>query len=298
MRTDDDAWDIVTSVGLTALGVATFRALESAHPDPLIHDEYAAMFVRAAGEPHFLDVLANPPKLVGLPLVPGFVGLRTKFFDEFFESAAEDGIRQVVILASGLDARAYRLDWPAGTTVFEIDRPEVLEFKDRVLAENAAQPRADRRTVAVDLRSDWPAALSARGADPELPTAWSAEGLLPYLPGAAHDTLFEQIGQLSPPGSRLAVECTPTGAATSAFSQLETKYLDKNPFGDLDPTELFYSDSRIDPQQWLDEHGWTVHAASPADLAADYGLTFPPFPEDLEEHWQHPRYLSAVRRTR
>ncbi|WP_234293581.1 SAM-dependent methyltransferase, partial [Nocardia jinanensis] len=178
MRTDGDEWDIVTSVGLTALGVATFRALESARPDPFIRDDYAELFVRSAGEPRFLDILADPPTLAGSPLVPGFIGLRTRFFDDFFRSAGADGIAQVVILAAGLDARAYRLDWPAGTTVFEIDQPEVLEFKNQVLAEHAAKPRAARHTVAVDLRSDWPAALTAAGWIPDAATAWSAEGLL------------------------------------------------------------------------------------------------------------------------
>lgn len=295
MRTEGDAWDIVTGVGLTALGVATFRALESALPDPLIRDEYAELFVRAAGEPHFLDILADPPTLSGTPLVPGFMGLRTKFFDDFFRSAAAAGTTQVVILAAGLDARAYRLDWPPGTVVYEIDRPEVLEFKDRVLAEHGATPRAERRTVAVDLRADWPAALAAAGADAGAATAWSAEGLLPYLPGAAQDALFAHLDGLSPPGSRVAVESTPTDAANSNFARLETKYLDKNPFGDIDPAELFYSDDRADPQQWLSGHGWSVHAAAPADLAATYGLVLPELPEELEQHWQRPRYLSAVR---
>ncbi|MGW5381497.1 SAM-dependent methyltransferase [Nocardia sp. NPDC003963] len=298
MRTEGDAWDIVTGVGLTALGVATFRALETAAPDPLIRDEYAEMFVRAAGEPHFLDILADPPTLAGASLVPGFMGLRTKFFDDFFRAATGDGIAQVVILAAGLDARAYRLEWPAGTTVFEIDRPEVLEFKDRVLAEHGAVPGADRRTVAVDLRSDWPAALSAAGADPAAATAWSAEGLLPYLPGAAQDALFDHIGRLSPSGSRIAVESAPDSAANSGFAKLETKYFDKNPFGDIDPAELFYSDERADPEEWLRSHGWSVHAAAPADLATAYGVVLPELPEELDQHWKRPRYLSAVRNAR
>lgn len=296
MRTDGDEWDIVTGVGLTALGVATFRALESGAPDPLIHDSYAEMFVRAAGEPNFLDVMADPPTLAGAPLVPGFMGIRTKFFDEFFLSAVEDGIAQAVILAAGLDARAYRLDWPPGTIVYEIDQPDVLEFKNRVLAEHAATPRAERRTVAVDLRSDWPAALAAAGADPAAPTAWSAEGLLPYLPGAAQDALFAHIGELSPAGSRIAVETVPPGAASSGFTKIAAKYLDKNPFGDIDPAELFYSDDRADPEQWLRSHGWSVHAAAPAELAAAYGVLLPELPEELEQHWQRHRYLSAVRK--
>ncbi|NUS91724.1 MAG: class I SAM-dependent methyltransferase, partial [Nocardia sp.] len=251
MRTDDDDWDIVTSVGLTALGVAAFRALESARPEPLIRDEYAELFVRAAGEPHVLEVLADPPTLAGAPLVPGFMGLRTAFFDDFFRAAGARGIGQAVIVAAGLDARAFRLDWPAGTIVFEIDRPEVLAFKDRVLAAHGAKPRAERRTVAVDLRSDWPAALAAAGYDRGVATAWSAEGLLPYLPGTAQDALFEHITALSPPGSRFAVESAPTGAAASGFANLEEKYLDRNPFGDIDLAELFDSDEKSAPQQWL-----------------------------------------------
>ncbi|WP_328394521.1 class I SAM-dependent methyltransferase [Nocardia sp. NBC_00416] len=294
MRTDGDEWDIVTGVGLTALGVATFRALESAHPDPLIHDDYAALFVRAAGEQYFVDLLADPPKMGDTPLIPGFMGLRTKFFDDFFRSATAGGVRQAVILAAGLDARAYRLDWPAGTVVFEIDRPEVLQFKDQVLADHGALPRADRRTVAVDLRDDWPKALAAAGMDPGATTAWSAEGLLPYLPGAAQDALFEHIGDLSVPGGRLAVESAPVGAGQSCFASIESKYFDKNPFGDIDPTELFYYDERSDPERWLLDHGWSVRAFSSADLASGYSLTLPELPDEIEQEWQRPRYLSAV----
>lgn len=295
IRTDGDAWDIVTGVGLTALGVATFRALESGHPDPLIRDEYAPLFVHAAGEPHFLELLADPPKIGDTPLVPGFMGFRTKFFDDFFLTAASDGVRQAVILAAGLDARAYRLDWPTGTTVFEIDQPKVLEFKDRVLAEHAAIPKAERRTVAVDLRDDWPAALSAAGLNAEETTAWSAEGLLPYLPGAAQDALFERIDDLSAPGSHLGVENAPTGAATIQFANLESKYFDKNPFGGIDPTDLFYRDERADPEQWLLGNGWSVRAVGLAELATAYGRTVPDLPEEIEQEWQRPRYLAAVR---
>lgn len=295
IRTEGDAWDIVTSVGLTALGVATFRALESAHPDPLIRDEYASLFVRAAGEPHFLDILADPPKIGDTSLIPGFMGFRTKFFDDFFLSAAADGIRQMVILAAGLDARAYRLDWPAGTTVFEIDQPKVLEFKDRVLTEHAAVPKPERRTVAVDLRDDWPAALSAAGLNADEATAWSAEGLLPYLPGTAQDALFERIDALSVPGSRLGVENAPTGAATFNFANLESKYFDKNPFGDIHPADLFYHDERTDPEQWLLDNGWSVRATGMVELAAEYGRAIPELPDEIERELRRPRYLSAVR---
>jgi methyltransferase (TIGR00027 family) len=294
MRTDGDSWDIVSSVGLTALGVATARALESASPDPLIRDDYAPLFVEAAGEPHFTGLLADPSAIAGTPLLYGFMGFRTKFFDEFFSSAVADGVRQAVIMAAGLDARAYRLDWPAGTTVFEVDQPKVLEFKDKVLTEHAAQPKADRRAVPVDLRDDWPAALAEAGFDPDRPTVWSAEGLLPYLPGAAQDALFEQIDELSALGSRVGVESFVAGTDVKRFATVESKYFDKNPFGDIDLSELWYDDERADPAQWLTESGWSVQTFSSAELATAYGRSVPELPDELAELWQRSRYLSAV----
>src|SRR5207302_8144874 len=135
--------------------------------------------------------------------------VRAKFYDEFFLDSTNAGITQAVILASGLDSRAYRLPWPTGTVVYEVDQPQVIEFKTRTLAELGAAPTADRRTVAVDLRDDWPAALRAAGFDPARPTAWSAEGLLGYLPPDAQDRLLDTITELSAPGSRFATESAP-----------------------------------------------------------------------------------------
>ncbi|MGW4092704.1 class I SAM-dependent methyltransferase [Nocardia sp. NPDC004750] len=296
MRTEGDVWDIVSSVGLTALGVATFRALESSAPDPLIRDDYAPLFVAASGHQHFNGLLADPSQLDDIPLVPGFMGFRTKFFDDFFSSAAARGVRQAVIVAAGLDARAYRLDWPAGTKVFEIDQAKVLEFKEKVLTENGARPKADRRPVAVDLREDWPTALRNAGFEPGEPTAWSAEGLLPYLPGAAQDKLFEHIDGWSAPGSELAVESFVAGTDVKRFANIEKKYFDRcNPFGDIDPAELFYDDERADPARWLAEHGWSVRSDSPSRLAASYGRSVPDLPEELDELWRQPRLLTAVR---
>ena len=147
--------DIVSSVGLTALAVATFRALESTRPDAIIEDKFASWFVEAAAEPHFTALLKDPTLLEDTPF-GGFMGLRTRFFDEFFSSSTESGVRQAVIVAAGLDSRAYRLDWSSGSTVFEVDQPKVLEFKAEVLAAHDAQPKTDRRTVPTDLRNDWP----------------------------------------------------------------------------------------------------------------------------------------------
>ena len=141
-----------------------------------------------------------------------YQAVRTHFFDAYFAAAAEAGIRQIVILASGLDSRAYRLEWPSGTVVFEIDQPKVLEYKAATLAAHGAQPSATRHEVAIDLRFDWPAALKAAGFDPAKPTAWLAEGLLMYLPSDAQDRLFEQVTALSAPGSRIAAETAATHA--------------------------------------------------------------------------------------
>ena len=210
-RTEKDSWDLATSVGATATMVAAQRALAAAGPEPLIDDPFAAPLVRAVG----LDIYTRlvdgeipvtedsdfDPERMGRGM-----GLRTRFFDRFFLDAVEAGVRQAVILAAGLDARAYRLPWPAGTVVYEVDLPAVIEFKSATLSALGAEPTAERRTVGVDLRDDWPAALVAAGFDPTAPTAWSAEGLLVYLPPAAQDALFDNITAHSAPGSRLACE--------------------------------------------------------------------------------------------
>ena len=135
-----------------------------------------------------------------------YQAVRTHFFDAFFTEATAAGIRQIVILASGLDSRAYRLDWPAGTHVYEIDQPLVLDYKAKTLAAHDVQPVAERHEVPVDLRQDWPAALKEQGFDPSQPTAWLAEGLLMYLPADAQDRLFELVTELSAPGSRVSAE--------------------------------------------------------------------------------------------
>ncbi|MDT5147377.1 MAG: hypothetical protein QOC58_2022, partial [Mycobacterium sp.] len=181
LRSDDDTWDIVSSVGYTALLVAGWRALHAESPQPLVRDEYAKVFIAASQDPYLARVLDNPGTSEGETAFPRLYGVQTRFFDDFFTAAGEAGIRQAVIVAAGLDSRAYRLDWAAGTTVFEVDLPKVLEFKSRVLHEHGAEPKARRVDVAADLRTDWSRALEAAGFDVERPSAWSVEGVLPYL---------------------------------------------------------------------------------------------------------------------
>ncbi|RDI65654.1 SAM-dependent methyltransferase [Nocardia pseudobrasiliensis] len=261
MRSDGDSWDISESVGVTAVGVAAMRAIESRRPDALFRDPYAARLVEAVG-PDWARLLGD-----GVALDPEverryepmsvFLTARTVYFDEFFTAAMSAGIRQVVILASGLDARAYRLEWPSGTVLFELDQPKVLEFKANALA--GEQPRVDRREVAVDLREDWPKALRDNGFDSSAATAWLAEGLLRYLPAEAQDRLFENIAALSAPGSRLALN---TGKATRPAED-RTR----------DPIEsLWYSmEGRSDPRDWFGAHGWTVTDRRAAEVLTDHG---------------------------
>ncbi|MBB5918246.1 methyltransferase (TIGR00027 family) [Nocardia transvalensis] len=291
MRTDGDTWDIVSSVGATALGVATLRAMETTLPDAMIRDDYAHLFVHAAGDPQFIETAGDPEAAGSLPRIIGF---RTRFFDEFFDAATASGIEQAVIVASGLDARAYRLDWAAGATVFEIDQPKVLEFKQQVLGEHGVTPKATLRQVPVDLRDDWPAALIDAGFDPARPTAWSAEGLLPYLPGAAQDSLFERIHALSAPGSRVAVEYFTERPDTARFQAVaRSSQFDKSPFGHLDVAELFYVDDRTDPARWLADQGWSVGSDSVANLAERYDRPMPELPEEARDLSEAPAYLTA-----
>ncbi|MEV6560466.1 class I SAM-dependent methyltransferase [Nocardia sp. NPDC051756] len=295
MRTEGDTWDIVSSVGMTALFVAAIRAAETKQPDALVHDEFAALFVAAAGDPDTNRLIDDPELWADSPLGLGFMGLRSKFFDDHFRAATEAGVRQAVILAAGLDARAYRLDWPQGMVVYEIDQPKVLEFKGQVLADAHATPTADRREVAVDLRDNWPAALIEEGFDPARPTVWSAEGLLPYLPGAAQDALFARIDQLSAPGSSLATDTFGSDVDFQQLADFQTEQMRDTSFGKIDIADLLYTDDRSDPAEWLTKQGWTTKAAPPEELAARYDRPLTEVLEPYAQMFNGMKYLTAVK---
>jgi len=209
-RTDNDTWDLASSVGATATMVAAQRAL--ANREGLIEDPFAEPLARAVGMDFFSRALDGEIELeevdpeFNLRRAAEGMAVRTRWFDKLLTDAAAADVRQAVILAAGLDARAYRLPWPDGTTVYELDLPEVIDFKTKTLAGQGAKPTADRRTIAIDLRNDWPKALLDNGFDPQQPTAWIAEGLLIYLPPEAQDLLFDRINELSAAGSRVATE--------------------------------------------------------------------------------------------
>ena len=279
LRSHDDSWDIATSVGSTAVMVAAARARETESADPLIRDPYARALVAGAGAgmwENFLDdsvverIKSADPEIAAIfENMLGYQAVRTHFFDAFFAGAVAAGIRQVVILASGLDSRAYRLEWPAGTVVYEIDQPKVLDYKSAALADHGAKPTAVRREVPIDLRQDWPAALKAAGFDPARPAAWLAEGLLMYLPADAQDRLFEQITALSAPGSRLSVEAIRHHDEERRERMRERWQKMADDIGierNVDIADLTYNDpDRADATEWLGAHGWDASGTPSTD---------------------------------
>lgn len=294
MRSDDDQWDIVSSVGYTALLVAGWRAIHALSPQPLVIDEYAEYFIRASGDPYLTGLLDNPGQSEDETTFPKLYGVQTRFFDDFFDSAGEAGIRQAVIVAAGLDSRAYRLDWPSGTVVFELDLPKVLEFKARVLDERGARPRARRIEAAADLRTDWPTPLQRTGFDPQTPSAWSVEGILPYLNDEAQTALFTRIGELSAPGSRLAIGALGSRLDHEQLTALEASHPGVDMSGDVDFSALTY-DNKTDPAEWLAAHGWTVDPVrTNPELQIGYGWT----PSEVDrkiDDFMRSQYITATR---
>jgi methyltransferase (TIGR00027 family) len=296
VRSDDDEWDIVSSVGYTALLVAGWRALHAMSAQPLVRDDYAIHFITASADPYLTGLLADPGTSEGATAFPRLYGVQTRFFDGFFSSPGDRGIRQAVIVAAGLDSRAYRLNWPSGTTVFELDQPKVLEFKVQVLAEHAAEPAAHRVDVAADLRGDWSVPLRAKGFDSEKPTAWSVEGILPYLTGDAQDTLFTRITELSAPGSRLAIGALGSCLDQDRLAALEETYPGLTLSGDVNFSALTYDDTqKTKPADWLAEHGWAVDPVrTNPELQASYGRT-PPEVDLQVDQIMHSEYITATR---
>ena len=319
-RTDDDTWDLASSVGATATMVAAARAQATNDPKPLINDPFARPLVEAVGIDLLTRMVRGEVTLAelddeqtrGVRRMKDNMAARTKFFDEFFltatgggnsaeatgggnsAEATAAGIRQVVILAAGLDARAYRLPWPAGTVVYEIDQPEVIAFKTTTLTGLGAEPTADRRTVAIDLRQDWPAALREAGFDADRPTAWIAEGLLGYLPPDAQDRLLDNITALSAAGSRFATESIAgrddldEEAIKERMKAVSARWREHG--FDLDMTELIYFGDRNEAAEYLKSHGWQIIGRTNRELFADYELE----PLDTDQPFGDVVYVSGI----
>ena len=303
--TEPAGWDVTSGVGFTALVAASARAVETLRePAPLVRDPYAEEFVLAAQLPARLPLTPSAARAdtsFPWPSLATYVGVRSRFFDEFFAAAAggagpaagtgDDAgrARQVVILAAGLDTRAFRLDWPAGTSVFEVDAPLVLSFKDQVLAGAGARPAAMRQAVASDLREDWPKALRAAGFDPAVPTVWLAEGLFMYLTDEAKGALLGAVYGLSAAGSQVAIEHIPTGLGEIQDWVFDADEAAGNKFG-VDVTGMWPRDQRDDPVSWLADRGWSVTVDPLNDVARRYGR---PVPADLPEGMRSTLLITA-----
>jgi methyltransferase (TIGR00027 family) len=285
-------------VGATATMVAAQRALSNR--EGLIDDPFAEPLVRAVGLDFFVRALDGD--VVFEDVDPEFnmrraaegMTVRTRWFDKLFTDAAAAGVRQAVILAAGLDARAYRLDWPDGTTVYELDQPEVIDFKTNTLADLDAEPKANRLTIAIDLRNDWPKALLDNGFDPAQPTAWIAEGLLIYLPPEAQDLLFDRINELSAPGSRVATEHIPD---TTMFSDERSQQINermKKYGSDIEMKDLIYHGERSHVIEYLTNHGWDVTAQTMREAYAANGFEFPD--NETIGFFSNLSYVAAVKR--
>ncbi len=295
-RTEGDTWDLASSVGATATAVAASRAVASQGPDALLDDPFAEPLVRAVGLDTYVrmidgETFNDDDPLMNRKTVTEQIAVRTRYFDDFFTAAAEAGLRQAVILAAGLDTRGYRLPWPAGTVVFEVDQPEVIKFKTSTLDRLGAVPTATRKTVAVDLRADWPKALRDNGFNPNEPTAWIAEGLLVYLPPDAQDRLFDNITALSAPGSRLATEHMDTASMPDDWAE-KLDERSRRVGSDIKLSELFYSGDRNTAGEYLSSHGWQVSIRPTREAFAANGFLLPD--DELTRTTGHSGYLSAT----
>jgi methyltransferase (TIGR00027 family) len=254
-------------VGETAIGAAMMRARESARVGGLFRDPYAAAFV-AAAPPVFEEGPSTDDDPTLATLEAAFeeaVVLRTRFYDDFVRAASADRCYQIVMLGAGLDTRAFRLDWPASTRLFELDLPDVLAFKQRVLSRERAESRCMRITVEADLQEeDWATAMEAAAFDATARTAWMVEGLIPYLSDRDAERLLITVSELSSPGSRLALDHA-SGDDDSLLSQARA-------IPTMDEiTAMWKGGLNGTAVGCLRQHGWQVETVDDGSLAAKYG---------------------------
>ncbi len=253
---------VPTGVGMTAIGVAAIRAHESRRDDRLFDDPLATRFLAAAGWTAPTAAEIEPRRARWRMLLVASIPIRTRFLDDYLRAATDAGCRQVVLLGAGLDTRAYRLAWPDGTRLFEVDLPDMVGFKNAVLSD--VTPSCDRVPVIADLTDDWPTALKTAGFDPTAPTAWVAEGLLVYLTEEQNESLLTDIAALSVPGSHLAL----TSLDPGRLDAIRERHAD-GPTHSV--VRLWRSSAPEDPVAWLARYGWRATAYDPAERAASYG---------------------------
>ena len=249
------------TLGMTSRWVAAARELESARPDALFRDPLAGALAGQEGRAMLAEMAAvsGPPGAMS-PENP-YLAIRTRYFDDVLLAAARGGSTQVVILAAGMDARAFRLEWPTGTEVFEVERPEVLAYKEAVLTKAGATPKAARRVIAADLREDFGSSLRAAGFDSSRQAMFLIEGLLPYLPdaGAAH-AILAKVHAIAAEGSSIAMDIV---SQTFLQSPYTAGLRDR-----LKALQAPWEFGTDDPEGFLAAIGWQVtEVAEPGEVS-------------------------------
>jgi methyltransferase (TIGR00027 family) len=270
------------SLAATALWTASARAFENEREDRLFHDPWAAALAGDAGA----QWLARQ---AGSPLGVAPIIIRTRYFDGFLQEAAfQRGLRQLVILAAGLDTRAFRLEWPEGTRLFELDQAPVMEYKDRVLQAAGARPACERRTIPTDLTTSWSQSLIACGYDPKQPSAWLLEGFLFYLSDEAITQILDNVTGLAASGSRLGFDTINSLTLSSPITKtwIEMQAQQGAPWiGSIDDSEAF-----------LEARGWQVSLTQPGAPDAHFGRwTLPVIPVKMPG-MPHNWYVTASKR--
>jgi methyltransferase (TIGR00027 family) len=257
---------ITDPISRTARLTAAARARESRRPDRLFADPLAEALAGPEGFAFMerFEAAARPASLPAGTDNP-YIAVRSRFFDEFLTGAVagEGAPRQIVLLAAGLDTRAFRLDWPAGTKLYELDRPELLEAKQEILDHAGAKPRSPRTTVPVDLTKPWVSALRGAGFDPTAPSAWLVEGLTPYLDEPSVRRLLEDAASLASPGSHLGIDFIGQSFLRSPYvrAAIDAMAREGSPW-------QYGTD---DPEGLLAAAGWKATVLRAGDPGASYG---------------------------
>jgi methyltransferase (TIGR00027 family) len=243
-----------TPVATTALLVAALRADESKRADRLFEDPFAQALAGDAGR----AALQSYRAAVG-PSIP-IIEVRTRYFDEALLRAQSNGARQVVIIAAGMDARAYRLAWAAGTRVFELDQPEIIEAKAEALT--GIDPRCERHPIAVNLAESWESLLVENGFSREVPSTWLVEGLLQYLDGSIVERLFTKIDALAAAGSTLLYDVVGDSLLRAPPLEATLRYM-----RELGAPWIFGSD---DPAGLVAARGWDAGVTDPSVIGNEW----------------------------
>ncbi|MDI5961307.1 SAM-dependent methyltransferase [Streptomyces sp. SL13] len=285
-----DGSGLLTGVSSTALVVGMARAAESERADRLFDDHLARRFLDAAGAGQ--QAVWSKGRGDGFAEAMGdYFALRTRYFDDWFARAGAAGCRQMVLLAAGLDTRAHRLDWPAGTRLFELDQPDLLAFKEHVLRDE--EPRCRREVIAADLREDWTVPLAEQGFRADEPTAWLVEGVLVYLSEEDANGLLARISALSAPGSHLAVEHVTRAMVESDQAKVAAAAEPEGAVKLL--STLWKNEMTRSPGDWLGTYGWDAAEEPLTDLARRHGRAVPPAFDPASPGTGRVSLLTAVR---